>query len=153
LREIIEALSALRGADRNGVRLSPSGEWNDMVDGDPEATFGRVAELLNPFGLVYLHLIEPRINGDDDAKVVKEPIIAAGGFVRDSAEAILQRGDADAVAFGRWFSSNPDLPYRLMRNLPLARYVRDVFWGGTEKHYTDFSTLEPTVAFKSVRTG
>jgi N-ethylmaleimide reductase len=132
------------------------------------ATFGRVAELLNRFGLAYLHLIEPRIKGDDAKagsedqepvaaaqlrKVFKGPIIAAGGFVRDGAEAILQRGDADAVAFGRWFSSNPDLPYRLRHNLPLTRYVRDAFWGGTEKHYTDFPTLAPMEAFEAVRTG
>ena len=161
LMEIIEATSALRGADRIGVRLSPSGEWNDMVDSDPEATFGRAAELLNPFGLAYLHLIEPRIKGDD-AKVGSEaaepvaaaqlrkifngPIIAAGGFVGASAEAILQRGDADAVAFGRWFSSNPDLPERLRRNAPLTPYVREAFWGGDEQHYTDFPALELTAA-------
>jgi N-ethylmaleimide reductase len=166
LMEVIEATSALRGADRIGVRLSPSGEWNDMIDSDAEATFGRVAELLNPFGLAYLHLIEPRIKGDDTKvgsdnedpvaaaqlrKIFKGPIIAAGGFVRDSAEAILQRGDADAVAFGRWFSSNPDLPYRLKHNLPLTPYVRDAFWGGTEKAYTDFPTLEAVETFKSVK--
>jgi N-ethylmaleimide reductase len=157
LLEIIEATSALRGAGRIGVRLSPSGEWNDMFDSDLEGTFSRVAELLNPLGLSYLHLIEPRIKGDDtkagsedaDAvaaaqlrKIYKGPIIAAGGFVRDSAEEIVQRGDADAVAFGRWFSSNPDLPERLRRNAPLTPYVRDAFWGGDERYYTDFPFLD-----------
>ncbi|MDB5584254.1 MAG: alkene reductase [Bradyrhizobium sp.] len=161
LMEVIEATSALHGADRIGVRLSPSGEWNDMADSNPEATFGRVAELLNPFGLAYLHLIEPRIKGDDTKvgaeeadpvaaaqlrKIFKGPIIAAGGFVRDSAEAILQRGDADAVAFGRWFSSNPDLPERFRRNLPLTPYVRDAFWGGDERYYTDFPAFEKIAA-------
>jgi N-ethylmaleimide reductase len=86
-------------------------------------------------------------------KVFKGPIIAASGFVRDSAEAILQRGDADAVAFGRWFSSNPDLPYRLRHNLSLTPYVHDAFWGGSEKHYTDFPSLEPVETLESVRTG
>jgi N-ethylmaleimide reductase len=167
LREVIEALAPLRGANRIGVRLSPSGEWNDMADSDPMATFGRVAELLNQYGLAYLHLIEPRIKGDDDKvgfenaepiaarhlrKIFKGPIVAAGGFVRDSAEAIVQHGDADAVGFGRWFSSNPDLPYRLRHNLPLTPYVRDAFWGGTEEHYTDFAALEPVDSFESVKT-
>jgi N-ethylmaleimide reductase len=161
LLEVVEATSAVRGADRVGVRLSPSGEWNDMVDSDPEGTFGRVAELLNPYGLSYLHLIEPRIKGDDDKvgsedaepvaaaqlrKIFKGPIMAAGGFVRDNAEAILQRGDADAVAYGRWFSSNPDLPERLRRNAPLTPYVRDAFWGGDERHYNDFPVLEEAMA-------
>jgi N-ethylmaleimide reductase len=161
LLEVIEAVSALRGADRVGVRLSPSGEWNDMTDSDPEGTFSRVAELLNPLGLAYLHLIEPRIKGDDAKagfentepvaaaklrRIFKGPIIAAGGFVGPSAEAIIQRGDADAVAFGRWFSSNPDLPERIRRNAPLNPYVRDAFWGGDERHYTDFPVLEEATA-------
>jgi N-ethylmaleimide reductase len=161
LLEIVEATSALRGADRIGVRLSPSGEWNDMADSDLEATFGRVAELLNPLGLAYLHLIEPRIKGDDTKagaeeaepvaavqmrKKFKGPIIAAGGFLRDSAEEIVQSGNADAVAFGRWFSSNPDLPERLRRNAPLTPYVRDAFWGGDERNYSDFPVLDETLA-------
>ncbi|MDW3686866.1 alkene reductase [Cupriavidus sp. CV2] len=166
LMEVIEATAALRGADRIGVRLSPSGEWNDMFDSDPGTTFGRGAELLNQFDLSYLHLIEPRIKGDDTKAGAEEQepvaaaqlrqvfngkIIAAGGFVRDSAEAILQRGDADAVAFGRWFSSNPDLPYRLKHHLPLTPYVRDGFWGGSEKHYTDFPAMEPANAAESLK--
>jgi N-ethylmaleimide reductase len=154
LLEVVEAVSALRGANRVGVRLSPSGEWNDMVDSNPEATFSRVGELLNEFGLAYLHLIEPRIKGDDAKvgsedqepvaaahlrKVFKGPIIAAGGFNGDSAEAILQKGDADLVAIGRPFTSNPDLPERLRLKLPLTPYDRSAFWGGTEQGYTDFA--------------
>lgn len=153
LLEVIEAVSALRGADRIGVRLSPSGEWNDMVDSDPMATFGRVGELLDQFRLAYLHIIEPRIKGDDAKvghedmepvaaahlrKVFKGPIMAAGGFNGDSAEAILQQGDADLVAIGRPFTSNPDLPERLRLKLPLTPYDRSAFWGGTEQGYTDF---------------
>ncbi|WP_323051004.1 alkene reductase [Caballeronia mineralivorans] len=153
LLEVVEAVSALRGADRIGVRLSPSGEWNDMVDSDPMATFGRVGELLNQFGLAYLHIIEPRIKGDDVKvghedmepvasahlrKVFNGSIIAAGGFNGDSAEEILQKGDADLVAIGRPFTSNPDLPERLRLKLPLTPYDRSAFWGGTEQSYTDF---------------
>lgn len=48
------------------------------------------------------------------------------------------RGDADAVAFGRYFTSNPDLPERFRHGLPLTPYVRDAFWGGDERHYIDF---------------
>jgi tRNA-dihydrouridine synthase len=99
-------------------------------------------------------VIEPRIKGDDTlheghaAVAVKYlrphfsgPIIAAGGFDGASAEAIVASGDADLVAFGRHFSSNPDLPYRLQHNLPLTPYVRDAFWGGDEKNYSDFPRL------------
>ena len=65
-------------------------------------------------------------------------IIAAGGFKRDSAEAILQAGDADLVAFGRDFIANPDLPERLRRDLPLNAYDRPSFFGGNEAGYVDY---------------
>jgi N-ethylmaleimide reductase len=161
LLEIVEAIGSLRGVDRVGVRLSPSGEWNSIYDSDPEATFGRVAELLDPYGLAYLHLIEPRIKGDDQKAGMEDhapvaaaslrsrfkgPIIAAGGFDGDGAEAIVRKGDADLVAFGRWFTSNPDLPERLRRRLPLTPYDRSTFWGGTDKGYTDFAPYAPVAA-------
>jgi N-ethylmaleimide reductase len=64
--------------------------------------------------------------------------LAAGGFDREQAEGIINKGDADIVAFGRLFSSNPDLPERLKNDYPLAPYVREAFWGGTAKNYSDF---------------
>lgn len=149
--ELTEALISVFGADRVGVRVSPSGTWGAISDSDPEATFGAFAERLNQFGLAYLHVIEPRVSGVETIhegqapvasaflrKMFKGPIIAAGGFDREGAEAILEGGDADAVAFGRHFTSNPDLPERLRHNLPLTPYVRDAFWGGDERHYIDF---------------
>jgi N-ethylmaleimide reductase len=71
-------------------------------------------------------------------KIFKGPIMAAGEFHREGAEDILQRGDADLVAFGRWFSSNPDLPDRFRHGHPLTQYIRDAFWGGDERAYIDF---------------
>ena len=157
LRETTEALISVWGADKVGVRISPSGEWGGIFDSDPEATFSHVAKTLDTYGIAYLHIIEPRIKGDSTlhdghppvaSKYLRPhftgPIIAAGGFDREGAEAIVDSGIADLVAFGRHFTSNPDLPYRLKRKLPLAPYVRDAFWGGDEHGYTDFPVLEPT---------
>lgn len=149
LLEVVEAVSAVWGADRVGVRLGPSGSWASMHDSDPAATFGSIANALNRHGLAYLHIIEPRAVGgevpDESAvaaaqirKIFHGPIIAAGGFNREDAQAIIERGDADLVAFGRFFSSNPDLPERLRRNLPLTAYDRSTFWGGDGHGYTDF---------------
>jgi len=159
LREAVEALISVWGADRVGVRISPSGEWGGISDSDPEATFGYVAKVLDGYRIAYLHVIEPRIKGDSTLHeghppaavrhlrpFFKGPIIAAGGFDRDGAQAIVDSGDADLVAFGRHYTSNPDLPYRLKHNLPLTPYVRSAFWGGDEKDYTDFPALEPAVA-------
>jgi N-ethylmaleimide reductase len=157
--ELVDAFTSVWGADRVGVRVSPSGRWGAISDSNPEATFGYFAERLNAYGLAYLHVIEPRVMGTETLvegqapvassflrKIFNGPIIAAGGFDRAGAEQILQRGDADLVAFGRWFSSNPDLPERLRRDLPLAPYQRDAFWGGGERAYTDFPAYDDTTA-------
>jgi len=159
LLEVVEAVTGVWGGDRVGVRVGPSGSWAGMSDSDPEATFGYVARALNRFGLAYLHVIEPRIVGAEapvegkppvaDAQIRKifmGPIIVAGGFERDGAEEIVERGDADLVAFGRHFSANPDLPERLKRKLPLNAYDRDSFWGGDHRGYTDFATYEDAKA-------
>jgi N-ethylmaleimide reductase len=155
LREAVEALISVFGADRVGVRISPSGEWGGISDSDPEATFKHVAQVLDAYKIAYMHVIEPRIKGDDTlheghppvaVKYLRPyfpgPIIAAGGFDGDSAEAVVASGDADLVAFGRHFTSNPDLPYRIKHKLPLTPYVRAAFWGGTERHYSDFPTYD-----------
>lgn len=149
--EILEAIISVWGADRVGIRISPAGQWGSISDSDPEATFGYFAEQLNKYNLAYLHIIEPRVKGtetilDGSAPVAASrlreiftgPIIVAGGFNREGAEEILQKGDADAVAFGRFFTSNPDLPERLKNDWPLTPYYRDAFWGGNEQWYIDF---------------
>lgn len=122
-----------------------------MLDSNPTATFGYVAEQLNRFKLAFLHVIEPRIRGYEDIElgasavaskslrgIFKGPIIAAGGFARESAEEILTAGDADLVAFGRNFISNPDLPERLRLGVPLNSYDRNTFYGGDSQGYTDY---------------
>jgi N-ethylmaleimide reductase len=70
------------------------------------------------------------------------PVIAAGGFDAAGADAILSKGDADLVAFGRHFLANPDLPERLRRNLPLEPYDRNTFYYGRTKGYIDYPAYE-----------
>jgi N-ethylmaleimide reductase len=152
LLDATRAVISVWGADRVAVRLGPSGSWGDMSDSDPAALFAYVADELDKLGIAYLHLIEPRIAGnvEDDtrdqqpvaARTMRThfhgPIVVAGGFDGASAEAIVQAGDADLVAFGRHFIANPDLPERLRRDLPLNDYDRPSFFGGTETGYTDY---------------
>jgi N-ethylmaleimide reductase len=152
LMEATRAVISVWGSERVAVRLGPSGTWGDMSDSDPVGLFSYVAQELGKLDLAYIHLIEPRVLGnvDDDTKDqnpvaaqlirkhYKGVIIAAGGFKAHSAEAILQAGDADLVAFGRDFIANPDLPARLRNNLPLNPYDRPTFFGGTETGYTDY---------------
>lgn len=151
--EVTDAAISVWGPDRVGVRLAPSGTYGSMSDSDPHATFGYVAEALDRRGIGFLHVVEPRIKGieliaEGQAPVAAQhlrprfsrTLIAAGGFDRESAEAILAAGDADLVAFGRHFISNPDLPERFRRGLPLNRYDRSTFYGGDARGYTDYPT-------------
>ncbi|WP_246679638.1 alkene reductase [Mesorhizobium sp. B2-3-5] len=150
--EVIDAAASVFGHDRVGLRLAPSGSYGDMADSNPSATFGYLAEQAEKRRLGYLHIVEPRIKGNDDLVEGAEPIaskhirrkfkgtlIAAGGFKRDSAEAIVQSGDADLVAFGRWFIANPDLPERFRTGAPLNQYDRNTFYGGDARGYTDYT--------------
>ena len=151
LFEVVDATAEVWGKGRVGVRLSPNSTYNSMFDSDPEATFGYVAARLNRYGLAYLHVIEPRVKGIETIsegqspaasallrKIYKGNLLAAGGFDPESAEAIIERRDADMVAFGRYFISNPDLPRRIQLGLPLNSYNRDTFYNNDSRGYTDY---------------
>ena len=153
--EVVQALVEVCGGDRVAVRLSPSGQFGGIFDTDPARTFGYLAEALNRFGLAYLHVIEPRIKGTEEIaecappvatttlrRIFNGPIIAAGGFDRASADAIIAAGDADLVAFGRAFIANPDLPERLRLDLPLNAYDRSTFYGGDHRGYVDYPAYD-----------
>jgi N-ethylmaleimide reductase len=151
LLEATAAAVSIWGGDRVGVRLSPNTEFNGMKDSNPDATFDYVAEALNHFGLAYVHLIEPRIKGNVAIKdglppvaaarlrkIFQGNILVAGGFEPEGAEAILEKGDADMVAFGRYFIANPDLPKRIRLGVPLNPYDRATFYGGDRHGYVDY---------------
>jgi N-ethylmaleimide reductase len=156
LLEVLRAVIGVWGADRVGVRLSPYGTFNDMSDRDTLGLFTYLVEQLNSLGLSYLHLIEPRATmaGGTDKLKEDQPstaalfrpfyqgnIIAAGGFDRSGAEAVVSSGHAEAIAFGRLFISNPDLPERLAIEAPLNPYDRKTFYGGGAKGYVDYTYL------------
>ena len=153
LLEITQAAIEVWGADRVGVRLSPYGIANGSGEADPMPLYTDVVEALHPLGLAYLHFIEPRSSGAGRAEVNwqnvpsamvlfrpvwKGVLISAGGFTGEAAEAAIAGGHADAIAFGRIFISNPDLPRRLREGLPLTPYDRKTFYGGEAAGYTDY---------------
>ena len=140
LLEVVDAMVSVWGADSVGVRIAPGGTWNSMSDSNPDALFIYVAEQLNQRSVAYLHIIEPRVKGnvlihetqgpvasEMLRKVFRGKIIAAGGFEPDTAEQAISAAIADAVAFGRHFVSNPDLPFRIQNGLELAPYDRNTF--------------------------
>ncbi|MCA8233198.1 alkene reductase [Burkholderia cenocepacia] len=156
LFEVLDAIGSVWEAGRIAVRLSPGSSYGTMSDSDPHATFGYVARRLDGHGLAYLHVVEPRVRGNDDVAaaasavsakdlrhVFNGTLIAAGGFTTDSAHRMIEAGDADLVAFGRLFISNPDLPERLRVGAPLNHYDRSTFYGGDARGYTDYSFHGP----------
>ena len=159
LLQVVEAMVSVWGGNRVAVRIAPSGTWNGVSDSDPIALFDYVARQLNHFGLAYLHIIEPRIKGNvliaegqghiataRLRKIFTGTIIAAGGFEPDTAEAAVEEGDADLVAFGRYFLANPDLPKRIRLGLPLNAYDRATFYTFDARGYTDYPFYEGRMA-------
>ena len=153
LLEVIDAVAAVWGNDRVGVRLSPYGTFNDMRDSDPVKLFTYVLAQLSQRSIAYLHLIEPRSSGagggdsivedvPDTAELFrgafKGALLTAGGYNAETAKQVIAAGLADAVAFGRFFISNPDLPRKIKEGIALTPYDRGTFYGGAEKGYTDY---------------
>ncbi len=153
LMEITQAVIDVWGADRVGVRLSPYGVANDSGEPDPMPLYSHAIKSLDPLGLAYLHFVEPRSSGAGRAEVNHQNVpaamvlfrpiwsgvlISAGGFTGETANAAISAGHADAIAFGRIFISNPDLPRRLQLGFPLTPYNRATFYGGEEIGYTDY---------------
>jgi N-ethylmaleimide reductase len=154
LLEVVDIAIAVWGADRVGLRLSPWGR-GFSGEGDIVPLYTYVMRQLAARKLAYLHLIEPHTR-EGAAPVPEEArsplvtfrpfypgvIVTAGGYKRETAIAVVEDGMADAVAFGRIFIANPDLPRRLAENAPLNPYDRTTFYGGTEHGYTDYPALE-----------
>src|ERR1700676_4463528 len=153
LMEVTQAAIGVWGADRVGVRLSPYGVANDSGEPDPMPLYSHAIKALDRLGLAYLHFVEPRSSGAGRAEVNHQNVpsamvlfrpiwsgvlMSAGGFSGDTAEAAIAAGHADAIAFGRIFISNPDLPRRLSHGYPLTPYNRATFYGGEAAGYTDY---------------
>lgn len=148
LMEVAEAVCGVWGASRVGVRVSPIQPFNDMRDSAPRATFTRIVELLNPFGLAYLHVTElgrdaPGAAGSffdplELRKIWKGVYMTNAGYDKARANAALAKGKADLVAFGVPFIANPDLPERYRRDAALNPPDPSTFYGGGEAGYTDY---------------
>ncbi len=156
LMEVLDIVGTVFSHDRIGVRLSPYGTFNDMSDSNPIELFQTVIKMLNAYGLAYLHMIEPRTTsagGNDEIdknapltsdlfrKSFNGAFMSCGGYDRDMGEKAIENGQADAVAYGRLYISNPDLAERFAKSAKLNPYNRATFYGGAEAGYTDYPAL------------
>ena len=141
--EVAKAVVDAVGADRTGIRLSPFSTFQGMKMADPIPQFSHLLKGLKQLDLAYIHVVESRISGNADVESTekvdfaldiwgkKSPVLVAGGFKPDSARRAVNEEYKDnevAVVFGRYYISNPDLPFRLKNDVELTKYNRDTFY-------------------------
>ena len=161
LREVVEGVSDILTPARVGVRLAPNGVFNDMGSPDFRETFSYVANELDGYGLAYLHVMDGLAFGfhelgdpmtlSEFRELFSGPLMGNCGYNRETAEAAIESGAADLIAFGRPFISNPDLVDRFRHHQPLAAEADPSTWysgTGGAAGYTDYP-----VAALSERTG
>ncbi|EHR69035.1 NADH:flavin oxidoreductase [Burkholderiales bacterium JOSHI_001] len=157
-REVMAAVAAAVGAGRTGVRVSPIAPVNDLaLDSDPAATFGHALAAVAPLKLAYVHVVEGSTGGPRDvvpgfdfqalrhaagADQGNTAWMVNNGYTRDMAQAVVASGQADLVAFGKPFISNPDLGRRLRENLPWTEGNRKTYYGGGAEGYTDYPAAQ-----------
>src|SRR5580700_10431907 len=149
--EVAKAVTAETGAERTGIRISPVTPSNDVSDSNPQPLFDYIVDHLSALKLVYMHVIEGATGGPRDIAPFdyrslrnrfKGAYIANNGYDFDLANKVLSANEADLIAFGKLFISNPDLVERFKRGAPLNEYDKATFYGGGAKGYTDYPALE-----------
>ena len=150
LKEIVEAITLVWPANRVAVRISPNGVFNDMGSPDYREQFTYVASQLDQVGLAFLHVIDGLGFGfhklgepmtlADFRKVFHGPLMGNCGYTQETADKAIANGDADLIAFGRPYISNPDLVERFKNGWPLAEMAPMSDWYSPTgaKGYTDF---------------
>ena len=147
--EVVAAVAEAIGKEKTGIRLSPYGVASDMPHyPEIDATYTYLAEKLNNIGIVYIHLVDHSAMGAPPVPVelkkkirgiFKNTIILSGGYEKERAEADIESGLGDLVAFGRPFINNPDLVERFKNNQALSADLKmDLFYSADEKGYTDY---------------
>jgi NADPH2 dehydrogenase len=142
--EVAKAVADAVGAGRVGYRMSPWSPFQGMKMADPKPQFTYLAEKLRDLGIAYIHVVESRISGSETIEARSEQVdflldvwkegcgaaIVAGGFTPESAmqSAEKYKDVPVAVAFGRHYIANPDLPYRIEHSIPLNLYNRATFY-------------------------
>lgn len=150
LLEVMRAVSAEIGAIRTAIRLSPVSPANDVADSDPQPLFDHVVGQLAPLGLMYCHVVEGATGGPRDVAPfdwdgLRQRFggtwMVNNGYDRALADATLDSGRADLVAFGKPFIANPDLGRRLREGAPLNPLRKELMYGGGAEGYTDYPAL------------
>ncbi len=151
LFEVLESVCGAIGSDKVGLRLSPSGTFNDMTDSNPKEHFSYIAQELNTFNLAYLHIVDA-LEGDirHGANVVdlavlrnayKGVLVTNGAYTQDRGNHAIENNLADAVSFGELFIANPDLPERFKSHAPLQKPDPNTYYTQDAVGYLDYPSL------------
>jgi N-ethylmaleimide reductase len=152
LTETVEGVLNIWDSGRVGVRISPTGGFNDMSDGNPNETFSVAVSQLNRYELGYLHVVETAQNSKGSTEedmamsshlrtLWKGLYVVNGGYDGARGQEALRTGHADAVAYGRSFLANPDLPRRFQIGAALNEPDSATFYGGDATGYTTYPAL------------
>ena len=147
--EVVDAVAMAIGKENTGIRLSPYGVASDMPHyPEIDATYHYLAKQLSNLGIAYIHLVDHSAMGAPTVpieikKLIRKNftnnIILCGGYDKERAEADINSGLANLIAFGRPFINNPDLVERLANNWPLSKELNmDLFYSAADKGYTDY---------------
>lgn len=153
LGEIVTAICEVFPTSRVAVRLAPNGVFNDMGSPDYREQFTYVAQQLDTFGLAYLHVMDGLAFGFHELgepmtlaefrQHFKGPLMGNCGYEQATAEAQIAEGNADLIAIGRPFISNPDLVARYENGWPLAEPADPSTWyTPNETGYTDYPAYQ-----------
>ena len=152
LFEVIEAVLKVWPSYKVGVRLSPSGTFNEMSDSNPEILYTYLAKEINKYNLSYLHIVE-MLEGDKKyggkevntaifRELFKGSIIVCGNYTKEKAEKVLENNLADFVAFGTLYIANPDLVLRLEKDIELNKPDFKTFYSPGIKGYNDYPKIQ-----------
>ncbi len=150
--EVLQAMVDGIGDNKVAIKLSPSIPFNSMIDSNPTDLYAYLLQELNKMPLLYVHLMNAMFPTDNlpqyprdvigvFGKLTQHPLMANGGYTRESGEQELEKGIAKMISYGTLYLSNPDLPERFELNTDLNQPDRATMYGGGEKGYTDYPTL------------
>lgn len=153
--EVLDAVKQELPEHKIGARFNPSlhGAFGMELDEETIPTFDYIINRLNNYDLAYIHLSEPFTDVSNVPHSVQEiakhyrpiyngTLMINGGFDQDKGNAVIDRGDADLVSYGKLYVSNPDLVERFQRNAPLAPWDKDSFYTSGKKGYLDYPALQ-----------
>lgn len=141
--EVMDAMISAIGAERLGVKFSPQIPFNDIEEDDADLLYPYILEGLNDRNIAYVHVAGSRSGTHAKLRPVYQGVYFAGaGFTKESGEALLAQGGADAIVYGSKLLANPDLPERFRRNASLNEPDQSTFYVPGEHGYTDYPTLD-----------